>query len=167
MGVMGCALILAGIGVPDRNVTRAPVLDDEIQNRSLKAIPGIVSSSPGLRPRSFRQPFAINTTQMLTMRHRRIDTPAQKERGRNPLLQNPNGEGVATRHSLTLLSLGSPCLHRSRRQRDGGQFQEVMVSGLAGFSTLGPVGARFSSVQYISNRWIIFAICSDSTGLTR
>src|SRR6266567_5962028 len=47
------------------------------------------------------------------------------------------------------------------------QFQEVMVSGLAAFSTLGPVGARFSSVQYISNRWIIFAICSDSTGLTR
>ncbi len=26
---------------------------------------------------------------------------------------------------------GSPCLHRSRRQRDGGQFQEAIVSGLA------------------------------------
>src|SRR6266550_411633 len=100
MGVMGCALILAGIGVPDRNVTRAPVLDDEIQNRSLKAIPGIVSSSPGLRPRSFRQPFAINTTQMLTMRHRRIDTPVQKERGSYPGIScnprlNPNGVVVA------------------------------------------------------------------------
>ncbi len=44
----------------------------------------IASSSPGLRPRSFRQPFAINTTQMLTVRHRRIDTPAQKERGSYP-----------------------------------------------------------------------------------
>ncbi len=47
---------------------------------------GIVSSSPGLRPRCFRQPFTINPTQMLTMRHRRIDTPAQKERGRNPYM---------------------------------------------------------------------------------
>ena len=42
------------------------------------------SVQPGLRPRSFRQPFTINTTQMLTMCHRRIDTPAQKERGSYP-----------------------------------------------------------------------------------
>src|SRR6266699_459162 len=65
----------------------------------------IVPFSPGLRPRSFRQPFTINTAQMVTMRHRRIDTPAQKERGSYPGLL-PSGFSTPT--GLRQISAAEP-----------------------------------------------------------
>ncbi len=86
----------------------------QFRNAVAANLQGIVSSSPaGLPFRSFRELFTISTTQKLTMLHRRIKAPAQKERrsylGKSckPRL-NPNGVVVViATHGRNPVGVGS------------------------------------------------------------